>query len=160
MVQLRFLSDADIPALGALLSSSLIQQTYMVPDFHRPDDFLPLIQRLIRLSREEDHFVRGIYADGALVGLLNDVEAEHVKIELGYVIHPRFWGMGYATAALKLAIEALFHLGWQEVTAGAFAENAASIRVMEKAGMHRLSKTDVTEYRGKQHSCVYCSITK
>jgi RimJ/RimL family protein N-acetyltransferase len=90
-----------------------------------------------------------------LVGFLNDVEIENGAIELGYVIHPRFQGNGYATEALGIAIGELFHLGFQAVITGAFRQNAASIRVMEKNGMTRIEKTEPIEYRGKTHICVY-----
>lgn len=51
-------------------------------------------------------------------------------------------------------------MGYREIICGAFEENAASIRVMVKAGMHKLSRTDEVEYRDKRHQCVYYSIMK
>ena len=39
------------------------------------------------------------------------------------------------------------------VKAGAFEENLASMRVMEKSGMHRIQQEDTIEYRGKVHRC-------
>ena len=53
----------------------------------------------------------------------------------------------------------LFSFGFLQVTAGAFENNAASIRVMEKSGMVRLDRTDTVTYRGKEHRCVYYGIT-
>ena len=44
------------------------------------------------------------------------------------------------------------------VRCGAFPENTASIRVMEKAGMVREDFTEDIEYRGIMHHCVYYSI--
>ena len=81
-------------------------------------------------------------------------------IELGYVIHPRFHGKGYMTQALKAAIEELFSDGYREVITGAFEENRASIRVMEKAGMILQGKTEEIEYRGKTHNCIYYHMEK
>ncbi len=155
---IRILTEADEAALTELLTDGQIKQTYMLPDFDRREDALPLARRLVGLSQEEGHFVRGICPEGTLVGFLNDVETEGRRIELGYVVHPRFWGRGYATAALKLAIRELFSQGWKEVTAGAFPENIASIRVMEKAGMLRMEKTEDVIYRGICRCCVYYSI--
>jgi RimJ/RimL family protein N-acetyltransferase len=57
-------------------------------------------------------------------------------------------------------INYLFDLGFEEIITGAFEENAASIRVMQKCGMTRLSKTDSIDYRAKTHNCVYFSIKK
>ena len=61
---------------------------------------------------------------------------------------------------LKLAIADLFELGFKQVVAGAFVENPASLRVMEKAGMTPIEKVDEIEYRGRTHTCVYRAITK
>lgn len=57
---------------------------------------------------------------------------------IGYLIDPARAGRGYATelgrALLALAFD---ELGVHRVTAGCYAENAASWRVMEKLGMRR-----------------------
>ena len=157
-MELRAFTPSDEAVMLDILTDTIIKQTYMLPDYEKKEDAAPLFRRLMALSQDETHFVRGICAEGLLVGFLNDVEIENGTIELGYVIHPAYHGRGYATEALKLAIRELFRRGFREVTAGAFAENPASLRVMEKAGMVRLSKTDEIEYRGKVHRCIYYSI--
>lgn len=58
--------------------------------------------------------------------------------DLGYLIDPRYAGNGYATAIAR----ALLHLSFTKlklhrVTAGCFADNVASWKVMEKLGMRR-----------------------
>lgn len=158
-MKLRKITAADESAMLELLTNDAIKQTYMLPDYAKKEDALPLFRRLMELSQEEAHFVRGICAGEELVGFLNDVEIENSAIELGYVIHPAHQGKGYATDALNLAIAELFQLNYREVIAGAFEENAPSIRVMEKAGMRKLEKTDSIEYRGRMHHCIYFSIT-
>lgn len=158
-MRIRPLTLSDETPMLDLLTCDLIKQTYMLPDFARKEDAVPLFRRLVTLSADESHFVRAMEADGQLVGFLNDVEIVGGTIELGYVVHPHHWGQGHATAALKLAIADLFRQGYQEITAGAFAENPASLRVMEKAGMTRLDKTDEIEYRGKIHPCVFYSLS-
>ena len=156
-MKLRILTENDEAALTELLTNAKIKKTYMLPDFDRQEDAIPLARKLIDLSRNEARFVRGMEEHGTLAGFLNDVEITGGCMELGYVVHPAHWGKGFATAALTLAMEELFRLGYQEVICGAFAENAASIRVMEKAGMRRIKKTDEIEYRGKLHRGVYYS---
>ena len=149
------LLETDREALLELLTDPQIKLTYMLPDFAEKEDALPLQRRLVQLSREKSRFVRGIRAGNTLVGFLNDVEIENGTIELGYVIHPRHWGKGYATKALTLALEELALLGYREAVAGAFSENKASLRVMEKAAMVPSGKTDTIEYRGQVHRCLY-----
>lgn len=57
---------------------------------------------------------------------------------LGYILDPAYAGRGYstevATSLLALAFE---DLGLRRVTAGCFADNTASWRVLEKVGMRR-----------------------
>ena len=65
-----------------------------------------------------------------------DVGASTVA-EIGYVLSPEFGGRGLATESV---IDACFtELGVHRVTAGCFADNAASWRLMERIGMRRES---------------------
>jgi RimJ/RimL family protein N-acetyltransferase len=76
---------------------------------------------------------------GALVGVcgLVSVQGSGGSAELGYWIGVPHWGRGYATAAIALAMEFAFgELGLGEVHAYPLRENAASLRVLEKAGFH------------------------
>jgi RimJ/RimL family protein N-acetyltransferase len=127
----------------------------MLPDFEHREDALPLFHRLMTMSQDPAKFVRAIALEDGLIGLLNQVEVEDNSIELGYVIHPDFQGNGYMTQALDLAIKELFQMEYRQVITGAFTENAASIRVMEKSGMTRMDKIDEIDYRGKVHTCIY-----
>lgn len=157
-MNLRELTEKDEAVLVELLTNDKIRLTYMLPDFRRREDAIPLARRLTELSHDASRFVRGMEEDGIFVGFLNDVEIAEGAMELGYAVHPDHWGRGFATAALKLAIAQLFQNGFQTVLCGAFEENPASIRVMEKAGMKKLPKTDEIDYRGRTHRCVYYSM--
>ena len=152
---LKPFAEADDPALAELLRDSQIKQTYMLPDFENEAQSMGLAERLRKLSMDSGRYVAGIYRDGTLVGFFNDVEMENGTIELGYVVGPAYWGRGYATEMLKAVAAYLLASGFREVVAGAFEENAASIRVMVKAGMRKLEKIDEIEYRGRKHRCVY-----
>jgi RimJ/RimL family protein N-acetyltransferase len=57
---------------------------------------------------------------------------------IGYLIDPAHAGHGYATEIATALLELAFNdLGLHRVTAGCFADNVASWRVMEKVGMRR-----------------------
>lgn len=57
---------------------------------------------------------------------------------LGYLVAPDHAGRGYATEIVRGLLEVAFDvLGLRRVTAACFADNVASWRVMEKAGMRR-----------------------
>jgi ribosomal-protein-alanine N-acetyltransferase len=69
---------------------------------------------------------------------------EHGQVHLGYTLAQAWWGRGYATEAARLCVAAAFdELYLPSVRAIAEPENAASIRVLEKAGFravgHRLA---------------------
>jgi len=78
--------------------------------------------------------------DGSFMGLAGLILSND-KFRLGeiyYKLHPGFWGMGYATELAKKLISAGFeHFGLHKVEAGVAVGNERSIRVLEKAGMHR-----------------------
>ena len=68
--------------------------------------------------------------------------ARGVQAELGWVFHPDHTGRGYATEAARALIRICFtELGLRRVTAGCFAANEASWRLMERVGMRREAYT-------------------
>ncbi len=157
---LRQLSDKDRDAAIDLFTDREVGKTYMVPDFACREDAIPLFETVKRLSCSPERFVYGICLQETLIGLINDVGIEDGRIELGYVICPGQKGKGYATEALGAAIRELFRLGFSAVKAGAFQENRASMRVMEKCGMTPTGEQEQIPYRGKVHACINYEIRK
>lgn len=152
---LQSIREQDQEDAIELLTNDEISKTYMLPEFQSRDEAISLFERLKQLSASENHFLYGIYLNDKMIGFINDVEMDQDEIELGYVIHPRYKGKGYATEVLKKSIEILFQLGYSVVKAGAFEENPASMRVMEKSGMTRTDQEEMIAYRGKNHRCIY-----
>ena len=152
------LREVDKAALTALFRHDAVKETYMVPD--PLDDAMAerLFARILALSQDDTRCVFGIFLDGALIGVLNDTEIEGGTIEMGYALHPDHWNCGYMSEAFAAVIDYLRTRGFATVTAGAFEENTASLRVMQKCGMTRLDKTDEIEYRGEKHICIYYGV--
>ena len=157
---LKPFSAEDDRAIYQIMADDCVKKTYLVPDFPSEEAGLKLARRLIALSADDAHFIRGIYRNGILIGLINDVERGEGTMELGYVVAPPYQNQGYATEAFRAVIVHLFEKGWKEVITGAFSKNAASIRVMEKCGMKKIEKQAEIEYRGHLHRCVYYAIKK
>lgn len=151
---LRPIALFELPQMLPILQSDLVNRTYMLPDLTQQEAYA-LAKRMALLSVAGDRYVRGIYQDSQLVGWLNDIATEGQTMELGWVIAPVYHNKGYATEAVRAAITDLKKRGIHKVLAGAFAENRASIRVMEKAGMLRQGQTEQIDYRGSMHQCVY-----
>jgi [ribosomal protein S5]-alanine N-acetyltransferase len=76
---------------------------------------------------------------GAFVGTCGvDVNyaPEHTRAELGYVLSRDHWGRGLMTEAVRAVIRFSFRrMELNRIQARCIAENTASARVMEKAGM-------------------------
>ena len=132
----------------------------MLPEFEDDAAAERLFRKILTCSHQEEHFERAIYLEDRLIGFLNDVEIQDGTVELGYVIHPDYQNRGYATEALTASIQELFRQGFSRIRTGYFEENPASGRVMEKSGMHPISRLDTIEYRGKLHKCLYFEIEK
>ena len=65
-------------------------------------------------------------------------QAVGVQAELGWAMDPAQQGRGYATEAVRAVMAACFtELGLRRVSAGCFAANEASWRMMERLGMRR-----------------------
>jgi RimJ/RimL family protein N-acetyltransferase len=63
------------------------------------------------------------------------------RLTLGYALSPEVWGRGYATEAVRAAIDAAFGLTLAaEIEASVQVENPASRRVLEKAGFAHVGR--------------------
>lgn len=156
---LKPITKEDKNNLIRIVKDPLVKKSYMLPDFNDENEEEKFFEKLMNLSLNNSRFVYGIYLD-RFIGFLNEVSIENDEIEVGYFIDSKEWNKGYATEALKVAIEELFRIGFKRVVAGYFEENPASGRVMEKSGMHKIDKVDVVEYRNKNHRCYYYAIEK
>ncbi|MBJ7356037.1 GNAT family N-acetyltransferase [Nocardioides sp.] len=94
----------------------------------------------------DDHSV-AVLLDGVVIGTvsfeLTDGMGQpgmptRTEAGLGYTFDPAYGGHGYATEAVRAVLARAFdELGVHRVTAGCFADNIASVRVLEKVGMRR-----------------------
>ncbi len=79
-----------------------------------------------------------IEVDGQAVGglgLVLGTDIDRLSAELGYWLAEPYWGRGIATDAVRVFVEDAFaRFGLVRVFALTFADNVASIRVLEKSG--------------------------
>ena len=156
-IKLHVLSLEDANDMIEILTSAEVALTYMLPKLVNREEAYKHFERIMSIS-QGNKFVYGIYLQNKLIGLINEVEIKDKSIELGYVINPKYKGNGYATEALKAAIESLFDIGYDTVIAGAFENNIASMRVMEKSGMTKCDYTELVEYNGETINCIMYNI--
>ena len=82
-----------------------------------------------------------------------EIDCHDKKAEIGYVLNPRYWGMGIAPeAASRVVMFGFENLGLNRIEARYMSENERSRRVMEKIGMkyegtYRQAMLVKSEYR-------------
>jgi RimJ/RimL family protein N-acetyltransferase len=130
---------ADAPALFECGSDPEVAR-YM--DWPRATAIGPGIERL---RGAEERWAAGSYywvialpaEDHAVIGAISCSVEDHAA-EFGFFLHPRHWGRGYASEAARAVVEwALSLPAIRRVWATCDAENLASVRVLEKAGLTR-----------------------
>ena len=94
----------------------------------------------------DDHSM-AVVLDGLVIGTvsleLSDGMGQpgmptRTEAQLGYIFDPAHSGRGYASEAVAAVVDHSFRrLGVRRITAGCFADNAASVRILEKVGMRR-----------------------
>lgn len=95
-----------------------------------------------------------IYENNVFIGLAGlfhlEFDEKNEDIEIGYVLHKKFWGKGYATELTKKIIHyGLYQLRLKYLIACCHFDNTASSKVMLKCGMKYLKKY---KYKGV-YSC-------
>ena len=150
----------DKEAVLDLLTNETVARTYMLPVYQNRKEAEGLFSRLVELGRDTSRFVAGVYLNGQFIGMMTYVGRKAKQVEMGYAYSPAHYNRGYATEAFSGAISWLLDHGFETVVAGAFVENPASLRVMEKCGMIKQDYTDEIEYRGISHTCIYYAISK
>jgi len=104
-----------------------------------------MLGRILKENDTDTYFGRYLIEEkknGALVGVAK-LEAYVEEVEIGYRIMEEFWGKGVATEIAKaLLVFAIRKFQPPAVVAFVNVENAASIRVLEKAGMSNLERIE------------------
>lgn len=95
-------------------------------------------QFLTHIATQTPQTVWAIEVDGEAAGAIGLVlmsDVERVSAEIGYWLGEAVWGRGIGTAALRaVTAEAFRRFELLRIFALPFADNVASIRVLEKAG--------------------------
>ncbi len=82
--------------------------------------------------------------------------------EIGYVLHPDYWGQGIAPEAVNCILQFGFErLLLHRIEARFMEANTASLRVMEKVGMHLEGYLrESMMIKGRYRTIGYCSILR
>ena len=138
---LRKMRLDDAEAMFAYASDPEVTR-YVLFETHRSvEDSESFLRLALEGYEREDFGGWGVVLkdSGAFVGTC-ELDAgyvpEHARAELGYVLSREHWGRGLMPEAVRAVIRFGFgRMGLNRVQARCIAENVASARVMEKAGM-------------------------
>lgn len=151
---LRRLTPGDANALYDVASIPEVSR-YLMWDTHPSVKYTKrFLKDLQRMYEQFEYFEWGVVTrqDGRLIGTCGFTKFEFVtnRGEIGYSFHPDVWGRGYATEAAKATIAFGFReLGLSSVYACFALENAASIRVLTKCGMHYTGEEEPMKIKGE-----------
>jgi ribosomal-protein-alanine N-acetyltransferase len=107
-----------------------------------------------------------IDVDGEAVGAIGyvaGVDVERYSAEIGYWLGESHWRRGIATEALRLVTEHVFDaMNLLRLFALPFADNAGSIRVLEKAGYQReaVLRSSSVKYGQPRDQLLYARINE
>jgi ribosomal-protein-alanine N-acetyltransferase len=124
----------DAPAVQRLASAyEIAENTLLIPHPYPEGAAAEWIAK----PKPPDNHVFAITLSGEVIGAIGlEVQPEHDRGEIGYWIGLPYWNRGYATEAVRAVAGWGFEsLRLHRIFAQHFTRNAASGRVMQKAGM-------------------------
>ncbi|WP_309648823.1 GNAT family protein [Nocardioides sp.] len=135
--------EADVEALQSFRNTPGVNH-FMVRTHVDPED---LRREWLAVPESPTDFSCVVERDGEVVamGFLDVVDGpgqpgvpDGTDGLIGYIVDPRVAGQGIGSATARALLRAAFDdLGLRRVTAAAYADNPASVRVLEGAGMRR-----------------------
>ncbi len=141
---------------GALLAFELVNRAYFAAAISdRGDEFYDqFTERHSALLSEQDAGLGAFYVliaeDGSILGRFNLVFVEDGTAELGYRVAQHVAGRGVATATVReLCRLAATSYGLRTLRAATARENAASQKVLTKAGFVLVGPADPADVGGK-----------
>jgi RimJ/RimL family protein N-acetyltransferase len=138
---LRPVQEADVSVLHPLVddadvAATMLSTPHPYPEGELRDFILKAIKSLDRRERYEMTIV--LKETGLPIGAIRffHIDWEHSRTEMGCWLGKQYWGRGYATEATARMVRFGFEeLGLEGIHAHCLASNAASARVLEKAGL-------------------------
>lgn len=138
-VRLRKLKLTDAPSMFSYFSKDEVTKYYDLDTFISVKQAEELIERLLYRyeMRKQIRWAIVLKETDQLIGTcgFHAIEEEHWKAEIGYELHPDFWGKGIMTEVIQAAIQYGFNeIGLNRIEAFYDPENISSARVLEKNG--------------------------
>jgi RimJ/RimL family protein N-acetyltransferase len=128
----------DVPAIQKLADNpNIADKLARLPSPYTRADAVAFVEIFAQRADERPFAIT--LPNGDFLGIAGFSYAMGEHPELGYWLGEPYWGQGIMTEAVKALLEAAFATGfYPAVRARALQSNAASIRVLEKAGFRNV----------------------
>jgi len=139
---LRQPGDADVAAIVEIVGDIRVaRQLARIPHPYREADARFFLQEI---APRELVWALTLRSTARLVGMAGLTPTDDGDVaELGYYLGPADWGQGLATEATRAILHYGFGVaGFTSITAGHFASNPASGRVLGKLGFIEIGRAD------------------
>ncbi len=136
-LRLREFSKSDCAWLHPIAANPTVTR-YTDWGPNTPADTRDFLEHASRLGRGPDEFTWAIaLPDGTGIGSAALVVTSRAnrRASFGYMLDPSLWGRGYATEVAQEVVALAKTLGMRRLEATCHPDNAASARVLEKAGL-------------------------
>jgi RimJ/RimL family protein N-acetyltransferase len=138
-IKLRWLTQADVPALFAVFSHADAMRFWSTPamtELGQASDYLQEIQRCFKTKTLFQWGIAHLKTDELLgTCTLHQLDARNRRAEIGFALNPSHWHQGYATEAVGRLLQYAFSaLKLHRIEADTDPRNAASITVLQRLG--------------------------
>jgi [ribosomal protein S5]-alanine N-acetyltransferase len=143
---LRPAREDDLDAIHAILSNPQAMTYWSSPAHETIDQSRVWLQKMIgvRLPEGEELIIE---RDGEVIGKAGLWRFP----EIGFILHPDFWGRGYAGEALRFVLDRAFGVhGLSEVTADVDPRNGKSLKLLRGLGFRETGSKERTWLVGDQ----------
>ncbi|SDK54357.1 GNAT family N-acetyltransferase [Microbulbifer yueqingensis] len=159
-VQLRWLEEADLPALLALFGDPEVVRFMAISRLRSRTEAELFLQSIVEGFQEGSLYQWGVELDGQLVGTctLAGINRDNRHAEIGFALDPARRGRGVMVRAVRPLLDFAFgQLDMHRIEADVDPRNTPSIRLLEKQGFTRegLLRERYLEEDGFQDAIIY-----
>ena len=146
---IRLTTKQDLPEIHSMHRIEAVNQYLPYTTWKSYQDAQDWYQRVEsrRNKKEAEQYSVSLQNDSRLIGscIVFGFDASQASVEVGYVLHPDFWGQGYMLEAMQAFIGALQErLNLRQLKASVEEPNVASSKLLKKLGFSH-SNTSVEE---------------